>query len=170
MCDYSLSNVRSRPAQVGDKLTTRDFGTGTRGFGAMQDASLAVCILPGTELSFAGEVRCIATSLLPWQDKVINHQTAIFRQVNKARLAAHHDALEFPDGRMVLLTLLREGQEATVLQLPVQPKTAEGRQAGNARQKKLMPPGGDGQVLLSPPHGTGAARGVSESLCKKFST
>jgi hypothetical protein len=92
----------------------------------MQDASLAVCILPGTELSFAGEVRCIATGLLPWRDKVINHQTAIFRQVNKARLAAHHDALEFPDGRVVLLTLLREGQEATVLQLPVQPKTAEG--------------------------------------------
>jgi hypothetical protein len=125
MCDYSISNVRSRPAQVGDKLTTRDFGTGTRGFGSTQDASLAVCILPGTELSFAGEVRCIATGLLPWRHKVINHKTAIFRQVNKGRLAAHHDALEFPDGRVVLLTLLREGQQATVLQLPVRPKTAE---------------------------------------------
>jgi hypothetical protein len=125
MCDYSLSNVRSRPAQVGDKLVTRDFRVGTRGFGTMQDASLAVCVLPGTELCFAGEVRCIATGLLPWRDKVINHRTAIFRQVNKARLAAHHDALEFPDGRIVLLTLLREGQQATVLQLPVQPKTAE---------------------------------------------
>jgi len=32
MCDYSLTNVRSRPARVGDKLTVRDFGTGTRGF------------------------------------------------------------------------------------------------------------------------------------------
>jgi hypothetical protein len=32
-------------------------------------------------------------------------------------LAAHHDALEFPDGRIGLLTLLREGQAATVLQL-----------------------------------------------------
>ncbi len=125
MCDYSLSNVRSRPAQVGDKLVTRDFGVGTRGFGALQDASVAVCVLPGTELSFAGEVRCIATGLLPWRDKVINHRTAIFRQVNKGRLAAHHDALEFPDGRIVLLTLLREGQQVTVLQLPVQPKTAE---------------------------------------------
>jgi len=30
MCDYSLLNVRSRPAKVGDKLTTRDFGSGTR--------------------------------------------------------------------------------------------------------------------------------------------
>jgi hypothetical protein len=44
-------------------------------------------------------------------------------------LAAHHDALEFPDGRTVLLTLLCEGQAATVLQLPAQPKTeAEARE------------------------------------------
>ena len=39
-------------------------------------------------------------------------------------MRAHHDALEFPDGRTELLTLLSEGQEATVLQLPVQPTTA----------------------------------------------
>jgi hypothetical protein len=44
-------------------------------------------------------------------------------------LAAHHDALEFPDGRTVLLTLLGEGQAASVLQLPAQPKTeAEARE------------------------------------------
>ena len=36
----------------------------------------------------------------------------------------HHDALEFPDGQVVLLTHLREGQRATVLQLPAQPKKA----------------------------------------------
>jgi hypothetical protein len=35
----------------------------------------------------------------------------------------HHDALEFPDGQTVLLTELVEGQKATVLQLPAQPKT-----------------------------------------------
>jgi hypothetical protein len=34
MCDYSLTNIRSRPARVGDKLTVRHFGTGTRGFAA----------------------------------------------------------------------------------------------------------------------------------------
>ena len=32
MCDYSLHNVKTRPAKVSDKLTTRNFGTGTRGF------------------------------------------------------------------------------------------------------------------------------------------
>jgi hypothetical protein len=33
-------------------------------------------------------------------------------------------ALEFPDGHIVLLTQLCEGQEATVLQLPARPTTA----------------------------------------------
>jgi hypothetical protein len=124
MCDYSLHNVKSRPAKVGDKLTTRDFGTGTRGFAASEDASVAVCVLPGTELSFAGEVTCSPTGLFSWRGSVINHKTAIFRQINKEKMAAHHDALEFPDGQMVFLTTLCEGQQATVLQLPAEPKTA----------------------------------------------
>ena len=34
----------------------------------------------------------------------------------------HHDALEFPDGQIVLLTRLSEGQHATVLQLPASPR------------------------------------------------
>jgi hypothetical protein len=125
MCDYSLHNVRSRPAAVGDKLITRDFGTGTRGFSDGQDVDLAVCVLPGTELAFDVEARLVLTGLLPWRNRVINHRTAIFRQVNKQKAASHHDALEFPDGRIVLLTLLREGQKATVLQLPANPKTAQ---------------------------------------------
>ena len=72
-------------------------------------------MLPGTELSFADEVR--RARLWPWTKNVINHKTAIFRQINQGNRAAHHDALEFPDGRMVLLNLLEEGQEL-MLQLP----------------------------------------------------
>jgi hypothetical protein len=45
MCDYSLHHVKSRPAKVGDKLTTRNFNTGTGGFAAPEDATMAVCIL-----------------------------------------------------------------------------------------------------------------------------
>jgi hypothetical protein len=45
MCDYSLHSIKSRPAKIGDKLTTRDFGTGTRGFAASEDARVAVCVL-----------------------------------------------------------------------------------------------------------------------------
>ena len=59
-----------------------------------------------------------------WKVEKLGHTTAIFRQVNKNELMQHHDALEFPDGRIVLLTTLSEGQEATVLQLPAQPTTA----------------------------------------------
>jgi hypothetical protein len=117
MCDYSLHHVKTRPAKVGDRLTTRDFGRGTRGFAASEDASVAVCVLPGTELSFAGEVRSVLRSFV-WSERVINHKTAIFRQVNQEKKWLHHDALEFPGGEIVLLTFLREGQQATVLQLP----------------------------------------------------
>ena len=124
MCDFSLQSVRSRPAKVGDKLVTRDFGTGTRGFAAADDLGLAVCVMPGTELAFAGEVACLPAGLLGWRTKTVNHQTAVFRQVNKDKLAAHHDALEFPDGQIVLLTVLSADQAARVLQLPAPPATA----------------------------------------------
>jgi hypothetical protein len=124
MCDYSLQNVKSRPAKVGDKLTTHNFYTGTCGFAAPEDANAAVCVLPGTELAFAKEVRCSPRGLFAWKSRVVNHTTAIFRQINKDNPLTHHDALEFPDGQIVRLTDVFEGQEATVLQLPAQPATA----------------------------------------------
>lgn len=117
MCDFSLHAVKSRPAKVGDKLRTHNFGTGTRGFAALEDADLAICLLPGTELSFEREVRC-ATRLLGWRQRVINHKIAIFRHVNQDQEMVHHDALEFPDGHIILLTNVEQGQAATVLQLP----------------------------------------------------
>ena len=117
MCDYSLSAVKTRPAKVDDKLTTRLFGWSTRGFAASEDRQVAVCLLPGTELSFAEEVRKVYS--WPWAAPTIRHKTAIFRKVSQQNPTAHHDALEFPDGRIILVTLLEEGQQATVLQLPV---------------------------------------------------
>jgi hypothetical protein len=120
MCDYSIQNVSSRPARVGDKLTTRDFGTCTRGFAAAEDVGIAVCVLPGTELAFSNAVTLEDPFILGWKVKKLDYATAIFRQVNKNEPFKHHDALEFPDGRIVLLTRLREGQQATVLQLPAQ--------------------------------------------------
>jgi hypothetical protein len=57
------------------------------------------------------------------------HTVAIFRQINKGVLHMNHDALEFPDGEIVLLTRLCEGQRATVLTLPTQAKTTDEAQA-----------------------------------------
>jgi hypothetical protein len=65
MCDYSLHSVRSRPAKVGDKLVTKNFGTGTRGFASTADLSTAVCVLPGTELAFSGEVSHTGWTIRP---------------------------------------------------------------------------------------------------------
>ena len=125
MCDYSLQTVRSRPARVGEKLRTRYFNTGTRGFAAPEDCNTAVCVLPGTELAFATPISCYGRGgTFDWRWKMVKPTTAIFRQVNKDNPRTHHDALEFPDGQVVLLTALLEGQEATVLQLPTQPVTA----------------------------------------------
>ena len=137
MCDFSLKAVRSRPAKVGDKLTTRQFNSGTTGFYAPEDQGMAVCLLPGTELSFAEEVRQRAT--VPWSSNVISYRTAIFRQVNKNKAHAHHDALEFPDGQVVLLTTLRSGQQATVLQLPAAHQQ-EGAKAAEAEKALVLTP------------------------------
>ena len=52
---------------------------------------------------------------------------ARFRQINTDRPHTHHDALEFPDGEVVLLTELWESQHATVLQLPASPLRSEGQ-------------------------------------------
>jgi hypothetical protein len=130
MCDYSLHSVRTRPAKVGEKLVTHNFGTGTRGFAASEDCSVAVCVLPGTELAFEAPVKYQTTFKLRANTV---HTVAIFRQINKGALPTNHDALEFPDGEIVLLTRLYEGQNATVLTLPTQPKTtaeAEAQQRG----------------------------------------
>ena len=103
------------------------FGTCTRGFAAAENAGVAVCVLPGTELAFSSAVTVTEPAFfVGWKVQTLGHATAIFRQVNKNEPLKHHDALEFPDGRIVLLTRLGEGQEATVLQLPAQPtSTAE---------------------------------------------
>ena len=133
MCDYSLHSVRNRPAKVGEKLVTRDFGTGTRGFASVDDLNTAVCVRPGTELAFSREVSysdwAIRSLIRGFASRTTKteHRTAIFRQFNTDK-TAHHDALEFPDGQILLLTRLSIGQEATVLQLPAEPRVAEASQ------------------------------------------
>src|SRR5262249_37076409 len=114
MCDYSLHAVRTRPAEIGETLVTRNFGTGTRGFAASEDSSIAVCVLPGTELAFETAIKYQTTLMFRTNT---DHTVAIFRQINKGARHIHHDALEFPDGEIVLLTRLCEGQKATVLTL-----------------------------------------------------
>lgn len=137
MCDYSLHDVASRPAQVGDKLVTASFRNSiTRGFSAIGEPNVAVCLQPGTEIAFEHDVECdhaFARMVPSFGFGKIGERVARFRQINSGQVAAHHDALEFPSGKVVLLTRLREGQRATVLQLPAsQRATTAARQEEEA--------------------------------------
>ena len=129
MCDYSLHAVVSRPAKIGDKLVTSSFGaTSTRGLAAVGEPTVAVCLLPGTEVVFEREAEYehAFSRLIPrLRLGRLGHTVARFRQVNVDQPHVHHDALEFPDGKQIMLTYLKEGQRATVLQLPAAPKTKE---------------------------------------------
>jgi hypothetical protein len=136
MCDYSLQHVASRPAKVEDKLVTTSFpNTTTRGFAAAGEPNVAVCLMPGTELAFERNVECDPSiGILP--NKKIGQKTARFRQIDTGHPSVHHDALEFPDGQIVLLTRLCEGQRATVLQLPAHPHPRVG--AEEVRRSSLV--------------------------------
>jgi hypothetical protein len=124
MCDYSLDYVASRPAKVGDRLVSTRFPNSiTRAFEAIGEPQIAVCLLPGTELAFVNEVEYepMFPHFLP--NRSVKQKVARFRKLNETQPSAHHDALEFPDGQIVLVTRLCEGQYATVLQLPALPRT-----------------------------------------------
>ena len=122
MCDFSLDVIASRPAKVGDQLVSTRFPEAfTRGFASVGEPYVAVCLLPGTELAFEKEVQR-ETAFVFRRRRQLGYRVAMFRQVNKNKPNVHHDALEFPDGQIVLLTQLCEGQHATVLQLPASPR------------------------------------------------
>jgi hypothetical protein len=120
MCDYSLHTVAARPAQVGDKLVSTHFPNSiTRGFAAIGEPNVSVCLPPGTELAFEAEVKYeAAIAFLP--KKTLDESVARFRYIGNGAYS-HRDALEFPSGKVVFLTQLCEGQHATVLQLPAMP-------------------------------------------------
>ena len=105
-------HVASRPARVGDKLVSTRFRTSCAAIG---QADIAVCLLPGTEVAFERDVEFDG---LFGVRRRLKQKLARFRQINLDQPTMHHDALEFPDGEIVLVTELREGQHATVLQLP----------------------------------------------------
>ena len=92
---------------------------------AAAQPNVAVCLLPGTEIAFDENVECepsFGIGILA--NKKIGQRLARFRQVNMDNPVAHHDALEFPDGQLVLVTRLCDGQRATVLQLPAGARAA----------------------------------------------
>jgi hypothetical protein len=124
MCDFSLQSVKSRDAKVDDKLTVTQFGySSTHGFSSADDDTTAVCLRPGTEIAFDENIVGSVRSVMWGHCEAFPHKVARFRQVNVDQPLTHHDALELPDGTIVMLHSMPIGQKATVLQLPTAPKT-----------------------------------------------
>jgi hypothetical protein len=117
MCDYSLHAIASRPARVGEALVSTHFrGSATLGFASPGEKTVAVCLLPGTELAFETNVRYRGG----WfKSRTVNFNVAKFAKIAPEALCQHHDALAFPDGSTVLVNSLVQGQRVRVLQLPV---------------------------------------------------
>ena len=88
----------------------------TSGFAAVGEPDVAVCLLPGTELAFEDHVQ-YHNALSRFGKASVEHRVARFRQIDLNNPHVH-DALEFPDGQIVLVNRLVAGQTATVLQLP----------------------------------------------------
>jgi hypothetical protein len=111
MCDYSLHAVRTRDAVREETIILTSFeGTMTKGFATESEPDCAVCMKLGTEVQVGDSV-------------------AKFIKVNEEIQHQHHDALEFVDGRVVLVNDLAVGTRATVIQLPAPPiKEAEQRE------------------------------------------
>ena len=102
MCDYSLEHLAWRPARVGDTLVTTKFRQSlTGGFCAIGEPNVAVCLQPGTELAFDSEIE--APSGFWMRPNKLGANVARFRRVNESCRTMHHDALELPGGRIVLL-------------------------------------------------------------------
>jgi hypothetical protein len=137
MCDYSLEQVANRAAKIGEKLVSTQFGNAfTRGFASAGEPDVAVCLLPGTELRFDCDVEC-DHSLALFPRKKLRENMARFRQINLHSPYEHHDALELPSGKIVLLTRLCPGQHATVLQLPARARPTDG--AGELESSEARP-------------------------------
>ena len=147
MCDFSLHAVRSRPAKVGDGLTTRMFNAGTTGFCAPEDEGMAVCLLPGTELSFDDQVR--RANNWPWNG-LIRYKTAIFRQINEARTVHKSRRAGVPQ-RSTRAADATNGRAAggTVLQLSAAPESVKPKEE-LVVTRALEPDLADAEARLDP--------------------
>jgi hypothetical protein len=72
----------------------------------------------------------------------VNHKVARFRQIDMNDPHVQHDALEFPNGQILKVTQLVDGQIATVLQLPVATEHPEHTEHPDARSS-------DSRVVLN---------------------
>ena len=80
MCDYSLQNVRSRPAKVAENSLPETSGTYT-GLRGQKMSEWRFAFFRGTELAFSSPARSVTDHrfIVGWEVEILGHATAIFR-------------------------------------------------------------------------------------------
>jgi hypothetical protein len=121
MCDYSLEMYRSRPAQLGEKYETHQFGSLSIGFIAPGDPSTAVCMAYDTKLRLEGIPERVQRA------KAISaNEDVTFTRLENG---PHHDGVRFANGAEVTLQELGPTVKGylynTLLSSAWTPETAE---------------------------------------------
>jgi hypothetical protein len=154
MCDYSLHAYPNRLASDGEDLVVHRFGAGSLGLACPADLAMvraAAKTVPGSAWSrikgwFLGqnpkweaEKRVAAVCVPPASRLVLSDiPKSLQRELGvgeaeevqfieiSAEVNTYRDAVRFPNGRQVLLQLLREGQRVHVISIGVEEfETAE---------------------------------------------
>lgn len=106
MCDYSLTALRTRPAQVGEEYVTHRFPGGTIGFASPGDCTTAVCMQADTRLRLRGIPEDLRSKYRIGPDEEV-----IFVRLTRG---PYHDGIRFGNGVEVLLQELSPGIGATI--------------------------------------------------------
>lgn len=120
MCDYSAGGVQHRDAKTGERLVTGSISYHTIGFRSPKDPGVAVCALPGMEITLSGIPEEIQKRY-----GVGPESTATFRKIEpgntipRNEFHLYRDAVEFPNGELAKLMELGPGVHAEVLKVPV---------------------------------------------------
>ena len=110
MCDYSLEAYRSRPAEVGEKLTLERFPSGSMGFTTGPACDLAVCVPADTTLRLEGIGEAVRQAC----------GVSAVEEVTMTRLEGgpYKDAVRFSNGTELLIQRLDRGLSAMVVGFP----------------------------------------------------
>jgi len=157
MCDYSLDLVASRPAKVGDELVTTQFKNSiTRGFAAIGEPNVAVCLLPGTEVAFEKEVK-YERFFAPFPIMKfgrLEKKVAQFRQINVAARASRCAGVPRRGDRAAHPAVRRPARNGAAVA-----RFAPGERSGGAKARFAREPIGRSLSSLPgcPPCGGGGA-------------
>lgn len=118
MCDYSLAHFPNRLAVEGEQLLLRRFPCGTLGLASVRrslkeilfpSTACAVCVPPGARLLLQDIPEALRRRL-----EIGPIETVTFVQ-QSAEAFTYRDAVQFSNGRQVLLQRLEPGQRLRVL-------------------------------------------------------